>query len=97
MEVISTKLRYSNVEAARLSWLVFSISPGLASESIQGDDSVSREIFQELVVFVEIREMDLILSTLKKSLLNQFSGMGSRLFNASGIKRTSFGLLSTRI
>src|SRR2546421_4883987 len=84
----STKLGelkgFATPDALELS----SCSLGFASASFHSPDSVSRESFQELVATGNVTAMDFTFSTLKKSLFNQFSGLGSMLARGSEMRRT---------
>src|SRR5882762_4634854 len=80
----SLKLGDDSAELKPLVLLESRLSPGLASTSTQSLPlSFVRETAQEFVASTCVTTMDLILSTLKKSLFSHCPGFGARLDNGS--------------
>src|SRR6266571_2000899 len=84
-ELVATSLKEGE-ERALLTQEIFpvsSCSPALTSASFHSLVSLSRDSFQLLVALVVVTEMDLIFSTLKKSLFSHSSGFASTLAKGS--------------
>src|SRR6266566_1227189 len=84
-ELVATSAKEGD-EKALLTHEIFpvsSCSPVLVSASFHSLVSLSRDNFQLFVALVVVTEIDLIFSTLKKSLLSHSSGLASTLLNGS--------------